>query len=344
MDNVSHDAKNINLTSAELGVLWNTYMIESLVHHMYAYFLKNAEDPDIKNHLQYSHDTTRDTLGYLEGFFKREGLAVPRGITSEDINLNAPRLFADKYYIVFEEYASRFGLSSFSLGYTQCSRLDMREFMKKHFVERLILINQKIVELSLAKGVHVRPPYVPTPKEVDFVKRQSFFSGFFGEKRPLTVLEITHLFTNAYINTLGRTTLIGYSQVAKSKEVKDHFLRGRDLATKYFKDLVNILIDENIALPSGLTGEVLETTESPFSDRLMLFHDTLLASTGLGNYGMAIVASPRSDLATLYSKVAVEAAAYAKDGADLMIKNGWMEQPPTAPDRDALTKGGKGTR
>lgn len=29
---------------------------------------------------------------------------------------------------------------------------------------------------------------------------------------------------------------------------------------------------------------------------------------------------------------------YAEDGANLLIKNGWMEQPPTFDDRDKLAK------
>lgn len=341
---IKHRTQSINLTSVEVGILWNTYMIESLVHHIYIYFLKHVEDSEVKDFLQYSHDTSKDSLGYIESLFKQENLPSPRGITSEDINPNASRLFTDKYYIFFEEHMSRFALASYSLAYTQCSRLDMREFMKKYFVDRLIFINQRVHEVALDKGVYIKPPYVPLPKEVDFVKRQNFLSGFFGEKRPLTILEITHLFSNANINAVGKAQMTAYSQVAKSKEVREHFLRGRELSSAFYKNFVDILIDENISIPPNYSGEVTDSTESPFSDRLMLFHDTLLSSAGLGAYGMAIAESPRSDLAALYSKIAIESGTYAKNGANIMIKNGWMEQPPTAPDRDALAKGGKETR
>lgn len=334
----NHDPKHIYLTAAEIGILWNNYMIESLVHHIYIYFLKHVEDPDVKDFNQYIVDTTRENLGSLESIFKQENLPVPRGITSDDVNPNAPRLFTDKYYILFAEYMSRFGLSTYSLAYTLCSRLDIREYLKKYYVDRLMLINKKIVEISLTKGVHVRPPYIPTPNEVDFVQRKSFFAGFFGKKRPLTVLEITHLFTNAHANLLGQATLIGYSQIAKSTEVREHLLRGRNMANDFYKELAGILARENIPAPPGLSAEVLDTAESPFTDRIMLFHDTILSSTGLGNYGMAIAMSPRNDLAALYGKMAVKSGSYAKEGAELMIKNGWMEQPPTAPDHDALVK------
>jgi len=34
-----------------------------------------------------------------------------------------------------------------------------------------------------------------------------------------------------------------------------------------------------------------------------------------------------------------EIGAYAEDGANIMIDNGWLEQPPGAADRDLLAKG-----
>jgi hypothetical protein len=34
-----------------------------------------------------------------------------------------------------------------------------------------------------------------------------------------------------------------------------------------------------------------------------------------------------------------EAGEYSEDGANLMIEHGWMEKPPSAPDRKVLAKG-----
>jgi hypothetical protein len=34
----------------------------------------------------------------------------------------------------------------------------------------------------------------------------------------------------------------------------------------------------------------------------------------------------------------VEVMAYGSDCADLLIKNGWLEEPPLSPDREALVK------
>jgi hypothetical protein len=60
---------------------------------------------------------------------------------------------------------------------------------------------------------------------------------------------------------------------------------------------------------------------------MMLFHINL---GGFGNFRMAISASPRMDLTFLYSKVLLQVGIYSKAGTNLMVKNGWLEQPPTA--------------
>jgi hypothetical protein len=330
MDYISQKSHNINLTSAEVGVLWNLYMHESMVHHMITCLLKHIEDINIREFFLYTHDTMVKSLDDLESFHRQENLPVPRGITSEDINPNAARLFTDKYCIYLAEFMSKFALSNFCLAYTQCSRLDLKEFIKKHYVERLIYLNQKSIELSLTKGVHIPPPYVPTLKEVDFVKNKDFLAGFFTEKRQLTVLEITQLFNNAYNNSIGIATMTAYSQVAKSEEIRKHFLKGKSISTKLYEDFCNKLNEENIPIPPKQTDLVTDCTESPYSDRLMLFNDIILSNAGLANYGMAIAGSSRHDLVALFGKAAVETGAYLEGGTKLMISNRWMEQPPQA--------------
>ena len=79
-------------------------------------------------------------------------------------------------------------------------------------------------------------------------------------------------------------------------------------------------------------------SEDPFSDKLMVYHIALLNITGLGNYGMAISTSTRRDLIKEYMRLSGEIGLYAEDGANLMIKHGWMEEPPQAVDREKLSK------
>ena len=39
-----------------------------------------------------------------------------------------------------------------------------------------------------------------------------------------------------------------------------------------------------------------------------------------------------------YERLSIEIGQYAKDGADIMISNEWLEQPPGTLDKDKLTK------
>ena len=56
----------------------------------------------------------------------------------------------------------------------------------------------------------------------------------------------------------------------------------------------------------------------------------------IGYYGTAVSQSPRGDITSMYNRLSLEVQLYSEDGANLMIKNSWMEQPPMASDRDEL--------
>jgi hypothetical protein len=85
--------------------------------------------------------------------------------------------------------------------------------------------------------------------QVDFVKNMDFFSGLIGKKRPLTVLEITHLFNNAETNAVGKAFITGLAQVAKSEEIKNYFLRGKAISEKFISLFCNVLAKEDVSTP-----------------------------------------------------------------------------------------------
>ena len=59
---------------------------------------------------------------------------------------------------------------------------------------------------------------------------------------------------------------------------------------------------------------VLNTTESIFSDKLIMFHVSAMVSAGIGNYGMALAASLRRDLGLQYMSMIPEVVLYAEMG------------------------------
>jgi hypothetical protein len=59
----------------------------------------------------------------------------------------------------------------------------------------------------------------------------------------------------------------------------------------------------------------------------------------IAHYGRSLGLSPRRDLGANYVRLTAEIALFTEDGANIMIDNGWLEQPPHATDRDQLTNG-----
>lgn len=68
----------------------------------------------------------------------------------------------------------------------------------------------------------------------------------------------------------------------------------------------------------------------------MLFHIQTLVSATIGFYGAGMAVSQRRDLALQYTSLLAEIGLYAEDGAQLLISNGWLEQPPLADDKENL--------
>jgi hypothetical protein len=233
----------------------------------------------------------------------------------------------------------KIGLNAFSLGVSLAVREDIFNYFVQCLKEATELLRQTN-DVLLSKGLYVRAPYLELPDKIDFVTKQSFLSGYFN-KRPLTSLEITNLFANYDRNALGIATLIGYSQIAKSEEVKQFFIRGKDIAKKHCKAFGKVLSDADLNVPTTWDTEVTDSTSSTFSDKLMMFYTTALIALSIGYYGASVAGSPRRDLGVLYAELSREILMYAEDGANIMIKNGWLEEPPKAIDRAKLAKGHK---
>ncbi|GMA65399.1 DUF3231 family protein [Alicyclobacillus fastidiosus] len=154
----------------------------------------------------------------------------------------------------------------------------------------------------------------------------------------MNALEITHLHTNIQKNVLGKWLIIGFAQVAKSPKVRQHFERGKELATKHLKIFTDVLLSDDLPAPTLSDTCVTDSTTQTFSDKLMLFHINATTAESIGDYGIAIGASPRRDLTLAYGRLFSEIALYADDGVEMMIEHGWFEQPPMADNRKSLAR------
>lgn len=328
---------DIRLTSAEMSNLWTTYMNNTLSKCVLSYFLSKVEDTEICSVVEYALDVSKKLSNEVADIFKEENFPIPIGFTESDVNVNAPRLYADELFINYIDQMAKAGFFSYGMSVSLSSRLDIQDFFNE-CVKANIEINKKAKAVLLSKGLHLRPPNIAPPKKVDFVEHQNFLTGWFGPRKPLLALEITNIFHNIQTNAIGKALITGFAQTANTQDARDYFKRGKEMANKHVKIFTSILSEEDIPVPRNWDDDVLDSTEAPFSDKLMMFHIALLSATGLGNYGQAMATSTRRDLATHFSRLLAEVGQFAEDGANLQIKHGWLEQPPQSINKNELIK------
>lgn len=331
--------KKINLTSSEIASLWTGYMNDSMSKCVLGFMLKYIEDPDIKPVIQYTYDLTLEHLEQLLVIFEQENFAVPSGFTEQDVNMNAPWLFSDVFCLTYVNHMAKVGMLSYSGFVSMSYREDIRNYFTKSLNETATLYNQSL-EIALAKGVNARHPYIEVPKVTDYVDSKKYYSGLnpLSEKRPLNAVEISHLYMNVMTNSIGIKLCLGFAQTSPSKEVQDFMLRGKDISEKHIKIFNSTLVKDNIQAPQVPDVGLSDSTTRTFSDKLAMFHMSLIMSAGIGNYATSAAASQRSDLAINYERLSLEVARLAKSGADIMIQNNWLEQPPGTKNREKLAK------
>jgi hypothetical protein len=332
---INKTALNDNLTSAEMGKLWATYMGNTMSKCVLNYFLNHVDDQEIKKVLENALALSEEFVQTIREIFTQADFPVPIGFTVDDVNVGAPRLFHDEFYLHYLDYVGKAGLSLYVIALPLMTRLDIRAFFTYVVDSTTKLLNQ-VIELLIAKGLLVKPPYIPAPRKVDFVKKQNYLNGFFGKVRPLHGLEIAHLYDNIQNNESSRAILIGFSQVAKLQQVREYFVKGVEISYKHIEIFSQMLHKENLPSSPLLGHLVTDSTFAPFSDKLMLFHKLDMFSMRIRAYGNSVAVNGRHDIGVKYAQCVLDVANYAEDGVNIMIDLGWMEQPPGAIDRDAL--------
>jgi len=336
--NVNNKMVN-NLTSGEVSSLWMSYQYETLNRCGINFFLQHVDDCSIQEILQNALSLTNKRIEQITELFMKYSQLLPKVFSIEsDVNLQAPRLFSDKLYLFYIMNTAQLELVTYMLSMREAMNNDVLTYYHS-VIKDSLRMELETKHLTKEKGLHIPSPQIPPQKHNEIVKQENFLAGWFGNKRPLLGTEIAQLVMHAKRNALGQAVITAFSQVARAKEIRKYFARGREIAGKHLAVFTEKLHDDYLPTSSLLlTSEVTESTDSPFSDKLMTVFINKLISIGIGGYGFSLSLSPRRDLAVDYSRLMSEIATYSDDGAELLIKNGWMEQPPMAADRKDLAK------
>jgi hypothetical protein len=333
--NPSQNLDDNKLTAGEVSELFNAYLANSAAGCQLSYFLKKSGDPDIRAVAEFALNLSQKTVKQIAGIFKIVNHPTPKGFSEKDVNLNAQKLYTDNFMLTFIRFMARFELVNYCEARSSSMHIIVRHFFNETIIETMKLFDMAD-DLLLSKGLYAKEPSIPTPNRIDFIKKQSFLNGFFGDKRPLNANEINRLYLSFQRNSLGKAFLIGLSQGTKDKELLNYLIRGKELSEKHMEVMGSFLKKEDLPVPTSLDSEVTASTEQVFSDKLVAF--LVGGSAGLGPEitGTSLSKVMRRDIALAFSRLMGEVALFAEDGMKLMIDREWFERIPEAIDREEL--------
>lgn len=315
------------LTSSEASFLWVSYIKDSMSICIFQHFLTHIEDEEIKSLLSLSMSYSLEHVQEIQHTLELENIPVPDGFNEHDVKLNSPRLYTDPFYLRFLEQFGKNGLKSYSLALSNSYRDDVRGFFSKCINQTSNLFNQA-VQLMLEKGMTILPLLSEAPEKVQYVIKQGFLAGWFGSKHSLTALEVAALHQNAQANAVGKALFTGFTQTAETKDARDYFKRGLEIAVKHIDIFHSILSQENLPFSDIKDNQVTASTTQIFSDKLAMYCIAVLNENGMRNYGTAFSLCQRRDLTNSFNRLALESSLYAEDGLHLQIKHNWVEHQP----------------
>ncbi|WP_166238482.1 DUF3231 family protein [Paenibacillus turpanensis] len=330
-----------SLTSSEVGTLWLTYQQKTMILRMLEYFIEKADDEKAKKIMVDLYEQINPYAKRIADIFQAEGAVIPVGFTAQDVNKDVPKLYDNGFDIMFVRLIKEISMAMHSLNITMSYREDI-VLLFKELTSITQTVYNSCTQYLIEKGMMARPPYVSMPKSVEFVKDRSYLGGLainpFSEKRTLNTVEVAHLHHAIESNATGMQMIIGFAQCANETEVKKFFVKGAELAKSIVKELTETLLQSDIQVPVPSGGHATRSTVAPFSDKIMMYCTSLFCGFSMGSTSLGTAFSLRNDLPAKMAIIMKDIFEYAHEGGTIMIRNGWMEEPPQMEERKQLTK------
>ena len=329
----------IQLTSAELGSLWMTYLSTTAKLLMIDLFREKTIDKEAKDILAAYISEGQVIKNDIVNIFNQEKAVIPMGFDERDIIRTAPPLYDDFFNVIFLRQMMKLTFGPSAVYTVMSYKKEVQAVLKLNY-DVAYKYYVMTTNYLLGKGVLTRPPYVTMPKTVEFVEDKSYMSGpnIFASKRSLNTIEVGFINVIIEDNIFGMQLMTGFAQGARENEVKKYFIKGKELGKKVITEFSDVLLQSDIQAPSGWAGKATDSTAPPFSDKLMMYLVSLISSATIGTSAVGTSFSLRSDLHLKLTITAKNAFDFAKEGGSIMIAHKWMEEPPQMEDRNQLTK------
>jgi hypothetical protein len=183
--------ESIPLTASELGYLWTGYSINEMSKWFLSVFLEQSKDEGIQEVFSHATSNTADLLSVRKELLQQGGYAVPIGFSKQDIDLYAPRLYSDRFLILYLHVGTRLGLEFHSRCSAVAARVDVREYTAE-CLHSSIQLYEKILNLLLNKGLYWRTPSLPATSHAEFIQKTGYLNGWFGDSRPINSMEMAN--------------------------------------------------------------------------------------------------------------------------------------------------------
>lgn len=343
INQVDEHQQNKQLTSAELADLFSNFLGDSMFSCVFEHYLQIVEDDEIRDFIEFALRLSRRHVEEIKSIFMAEKIPVPVGFGDQDVRKDAPRLFSDLFMVFYTTQMASASLMIYGSAFANSTRHDIMSYFRNCLNDSAETL-ERGSHLLLSKGMDISSPNIPYTKKVDFVEKKSFISIFTGRDRPLTANEIKQLHFNINTNLLGKALMLGFSQVASSDKLRNYFFEGAKLSSDQIKSFSEHLTNQDLPAPKLLDAHVTDSTSSPFSDKLMLYHSSLAGNLAVQNFGAALSQMLRHDLAAEFITLIPLIGKFNNDGLNMMIDHTWLEEPFTAADREELSKNSPGNQ
>ncbi len=331
------DHNHQKLTSAEIGTLWGAYVNGTAIDSVNKYMESIVENVEIKALLKEAITIFSKQKEQVVRFMKKDGFPIPNGFDESDYHPNAKRLFTDIFCLHYLHIMTLHGLIGHVTALSSSVNKDMRNFYDSCDQDAKYIYN-KTTDLLLELGHFQRDPYFYPEENQELIVTKDFTEGIFGNSRRLAATEIISLSLNLKKAIMSKCLSIAFSQVSQDQETREFLEYSSNAADKQIQSLAAILHKDNLPVPMSWEAEVSNSTEAPFSDKLMLFHMGFLYQTAQTFQGAGLATAMRTDLALEYEKIILKNLTVTKKWFNLMLKNKWLEQPPLAPNRKRIAK------
>lgn len=333
---VDHNLENLMPTATEICHLWSSYMAECMSVAFLKHMVAKSKDPAFHKVLQFALNTSSQRVDSMENLFKVILHPIPYGFGEEDVDINAPQLFSEEFCVMYTRFTSKYILINYGFAFSDCTRSDFRQLFSG-FIDGTKAVIATADNVLIAKGLLTKQPNIPVPKKTVFINNKGYYGSIFGANRPINAIEISNIFNITTFKRNMRALKLGFAQVVKSEKIRDYLIKGLHMADKQLDILVSFLHKEDLPGPEILDFRVTDSIDSPYSDRLMLYHVTVMIGYIAQSYGHGITNTARQDIGSAFTRLMIEIMKYTKDGVEILIENNWFEQIPQAADRQELT-------